>query len=331
MSLRIHFGVDDLARTRFATEPDPLWEVLLSLHMLQTDDEPDVYGRWRRRIKSQLEDSDRRLIDLAPAEGYSPDFLTPAESVHGLDAGLQAIVGTPAARLGADLRDLAEDRPLPSWAHALTTPEPDRGTMTRLGGAIRSYHDRALAPFWSSIRRQTSQDLDSRARVVVAGGLAGAAAELHPKIHWRPPVLEVDIGHVDSDLWLDGRGLRLVPSFFCHRHPIALRDTSLQPVLVYPIHHDLTWHQTTTPRDHDHLRALDDLLGSTRAKVLREISRSACSTTELSQRTSISLASASEHARVLHAAGLVQTRRAGRSVQHSISSSGSTLLRNIVS
>ena len=59
---------------------DPLWDVLLGMHMLQTDDEPAVFGPWRRRTRARLTPIERELLTLAPPVGYSPDFLTPAES-----------------------------------------------------------------------------------------------------------------------------------------------------------------------------------------------------------------------------------------------------------
>lgn len=326
MSLRIHFSTQDLARTRFATEPDPMWETLLSLHMVQTDDEPDVYGSWRKQTRESLNETDRRLLALTPPEGYSPDFLTPAESADGMAQGLRAVERTTTARVRRELDSLASDTPVPSWAWSLT--RDDGAALRGLAGAMGHYYQRALAPHWRALQRQVDADLDSRARLLLAGGLADAAPDLHPRIHWKAPVLEIDLGHVDSDLHLDGRGLRIVPSFFCWRHPIALRDTDLRPVLVYPVRHDPSWLEDRSPGGEAEQRAMDDLLGGTRAKVLREIGRGPCSTTELAERAGVSLASASEHARVLAAAGLTQTRRVGRSVRHSIHASGSRVLRD---
>jgi hypothetical protein len=71
---------------------------------------------------------------------------------------------------------------------------------------------------------------------------------------------------------------------------------------------------------------LRDLIGRTRAVVLRSISSGACSTSELAARAGISLASASEHARVLHRTGLVTTHRVGSAVRHTISQIGSDVL-----
>jgi len=44
--------------------------VLLSLHMLQTDDAPEIYGQWRRTMRANLAETDRRLLEPTPPEGY---------------------------------------------------------------------------------------------------------------------------------------------------------------------------------------------------------------------------------------------------------------------
>jgi len=44
--------------------------VLLSLHMLQTDDAPEIYGQWRRTMRAKLAETDRRLLEPTPPEGY---------------------------------------------------------------------------------------------------------------------------------------------------------------------------------------------------------------------------------------------------------------------
>jgi DNA-binding transcriptional ArsR family regulator len=96
-------------------------------------------------------------------------------------------------------------------------------------------------------------------------------------------------------------------------------------VLVYPVRHDPAWSEPAE-RWADPDRALADLLGRTRAAVLRSISAGACSTSELAARAGISLASASEHAHVLHRTGLVTTRRVGSAVRHTISPIGTDVL-----
>ncbi|QNE20020.1 hypothetical protein F1D05_21515 [Kribbella qitaiheensis] len=144
MSLRIHFTCDDLARTIVAPEPDPLWEVLLSLHLLQSDDDQLLFGRWRRHVRRQLPAGDRRLLDLAPPDGYSPDFLTPSESADGFEQGLAAIVQTPTARLATELSRLVGRGQLSAWMRHLPSrprstphPQPNRRRTSPVGKCRR--------------------------------------------------------------------------------------------------------------------------------------------------------------------------------------------------
>jgi hypothetical protein len=52
--LRIHFTPRDLARVTVAATPAPLWEVLLSLHMLQQSDGRLVFEDWRRHVRATV-------------------------------------------------------------------------------------------------------------------------------------------------------------------------------------------------------------------------------------------------------------------------------------
>ena len=72
------------------------------------------------------------------------------------------------------------------------------------------------------------------------------------------------------------------------------------------------------------------LIGSTRAAVLRALAEP-CGTADLAATTGISAASASEHAKALRDADLVQTRREGRSVRHSLTPLGRTMLGRLQS
>ncbi|MFE7111986.1 ISL3 family transposase [Streptomyces sp. NPDC057575] len=120
------------------------------------------------------------------------------------------------------------------------------------------------------------------------------------------------------DLYLDGRGLCLVPSRFCWRMPVALADPLLPQVLVYPAA------PAETASDGD-LRALAPLLGRTRARVLAALD-GAVTTGELAAALSVSASSASEHVAVLRTAGLAVTRRVDNRVLHLLSPLGRCLL-----
>jgi DNA-binding transcriptional ArsR family regulator len=300
-----------------------LWEVLLGMHMLQTDDEPAVFGAWRQRSQARLTALERELLVLAPPVGYSPDFLTPAESADGLEAGLAAVAATPQSRLGSELSRLADAVRLPRWTRRLAAGDP--AVLKKVCHGLRHFHRTKIAPQLPSMSTTIARDVKLHSDTVTTGGFETLATTLHPAMQWRAPTLHVDMRHIDRDLYLRGRGLRLVPSFFCWRHLIMPANSELPPVLVYPVNHDPAWSEPAEQRP-DPERALADLLGRTRAAVLRTISAGACSTSELAARAGISLASASEHARVLHRTGLVTTHRVGPAVRHTISPIGTHIL-----
>ncbi|GAA2922697.1 hypothetical protein GCM10020221_18540 [Streptomyces thioluteus] len=140
-------------------------------------------------------------------------------------------------------------------------------------------------------------------------------------MRWRAPVLEADYP-VDRDLYLNGRGLLLVPSFFCRGNPVALQNPDLAPVLVYPARHA----SESAPPVAAAPRSLGKLVGHTRSAVLGSIG-GGCTTSELARRVGVSAASASQHAGVLREAGLVLTLRHGSAVLHTLTPLGAALLR----
>jgi DNA-binding transcriptional ArsR family regulator len=160
-------------------------------------------------------------------------------------------------------------------------------------------------------------------------------------MRWRPPVLECDYP-VARDMRLDGRGLLLIPSYFCRRTPVALADPSLPPTLVYParvtgVPAYEAWPGGTggttgasgvpgITHDPDPARArLARLLGHTRAAVLQSVGGD-CTTTELARRAGVSVSSASEHAAVLRGAGLISSGRERNTVRHTLTPVGLALL-----
>lgn len=325
MPIRIHFEAEDLAKTQVAGGSDPLWETLLSLHLLQEREGKAVFGKWRERTRARLPVSARsHLFALAPPRGYSPDFLTPAESAHGLEAGLEAILSTPRDRLRSDLRTLAASRHVQEWARDVSP----RG-LERLVDAIRSYHALSIAPYHAQIRSHLEADRAERAHRVLNGGVEHLLDGLHPMLNWEPPVLELRGTGGHRDVYLEGRGLRLVPSFFCRRAPITLRDATLLPVLVYPVEHQPGWadagfggRQGAEAGE----SACAALLGRTRAAALEAVA-SGCTTSELARRLNVSPATATHHTAILREAGLISSHRTGGSVHHTLGDLGTALLQ----
>ncbi|MEU8001242.1 winged helix-turn-helix domain-containing protein [Catellatospora sp. NPDC049111] len=324
--LRIHFTAADLGSLRLAAGADPLWESLLSQHALTGGHAPAALGAWRRRAIARLTPEMRALLSLAPPTGYSPDFLTPTRGLHdiddALDAGLGEVLATPVDHLRADLR-----RVLPRHCpreRAERLADGDRTAVAALASAMRAYFEAVLAAHWELISGQVAGARARAARFLVDGGVDRLLATLHPTIRWDAPTLHVAYP-ADRDIHLAGRGLVLLPSYFCRSTPVTLRAADRPPVLVYPIDHDPDWDAERAPPPDAELVAL---LGNTRAAVLRaaQLHPHGCTTTELARRVRISLSSASEHATTLRRAGLLRTRPYGRHMLHVLTPLGRALL-----
>ncbi|MFD7477629.1 helix-turn-helix domain-containing protein [Streptomyces sp. NPDC059837] len=324
--LRIHFTSDDLQNIRVARQPDPLWELMCSVCRLETGQGPLEFGHWRRSARqrfsgdSNLGHALRPLRALIPATGYIPDFLTPPVTGGGLSAGLDQLLRTPRVQLVRELTRLAESRPVPNWAASLGRPGSD--ALKVLANSLGIYFRGLLEPHWPHIRTAVGNDVGVRARVLLDGGTQALLASLRPVARWNAPVLEVDYP-VQRDLYLEGRGLLLVPSYFCWRRPTALADPGLDPVLVYPVAKaPLTVADGTDD-------GVERLLGRTRAAVLTEVAgRSARTTSEVAGAVGIALPSASYQIGVLRDGGLVASHRDGKYVLHTATPLGLRLLGN---
>ncbi|WP_327137953.1 helix-turn-helix domain-containing protein [Streptomyces sp. NBC_01340] len=324
--LRIHFTSDDLQNIRVARQPDPLWELMCSVCRLETGQGPLEFGHWRRSARQRFSgDSNlgralRPLRALIPATGYIPDFLTPPVTGGGLSAGLDQLLRTPRVQLVRELTRLAESRPVPNWAASLGRPGSD--ALKVLANSLGIYFRGLLEPHWPHIRTAVGNDVGVRARVLLDGGTQALLASLRPVARWNAPVLEVDYP-VQRDLYLEGRGLLLVPSYFCWRRPTALADPGLDPVLVYPVAKaPLTVADGTDD-------GVERLLGRTRAAVLTEVAgQSARTTSEVAGAVGIALPSASYQIGVLRDGGLVASHRDGKYVLHTATPLGLRLLGN---
>ena len=326
--LKIIFSGEDVLRTRVAPAADPLWELVLSLHLLQGRSRDPMMTTWRRTVAHGLRtDTDaeqyRLLLALNPPRGYFPDFLTPSASREGIEAGLDAVRGTPVDMLRRDLRRLAGETALPSSAGALARGEP--ATLHHLTDAMARYQSLAVTPYWARVQAAVEADRARRARAMLDGGAEGLLASLRPNMRWVSGVLEV-LDYPDTrELHLDGRGLLLVPSFFCSRTPVALVDPTLPPVLVYPVDRLAGLTPASGPAASPQGEALAALLGRTRSRVLQAADEG-CTTGEMARRLRISAAAASQHTTVLRNAGLLVSQRDRNTVLHTLTPLGRAVL-----
>ncbi|PSK98378.1 ArsR family transcriptional regulator [Murinocardiopsis flavida] len=314
--LRFHFSDDRREPVASAPAPDPMWEVLLSLHLLLGAAGGTAYERWRAGVYARMTPGMWALASLAPPTGYSPDFLTPYCEGDGLDRGIDALLRTPRRRVHDDLAHLIAEHGGSGVAGGLMR---DGSALTGLARAVRSYYGLALAPHWDRI--------DAAVAVGRAPGGGGLPVAFGPHAQWRGGVLEVAYPD-ERDVWLRGRTLTLVPSFFCRRYPITVLDPELPPVLVYPAHvpADPPGRRDGTAARERH--ALARLLGHTRAQVL-EGAVAGSTTGELARLLDISEPTVSVHVAVLRDTGLMTSSRNRNRVRHVATDQGRRLLGDL--
>ncbi len=326
--LKILFARDDLARIRVASQPDPLWELVTSLNKISTSIGGVAYSAWRSFARTALLDQPRQIRgvirDLVPPKGDFPDFLTPTAGAPDVKAVVEAVMTTPSSQLRRDLEFIAQKQHLPRWTEDLAAGEP--ATMRRLGEVLTTYHHTLLQPFWPTVQAHADADRSLRARTVLDGGGEALLNSFRPTLRWNPPTLEADYP-VNYDVDLQGRGLTLVPSYFCWGTPITLIDKNCPvPVLVYPLNHDLTITAAApTLRDLSGAdRRLAALIGRTRSQILIALNNPH-TTSELARKFDVSAAAVSQHTSVLRRSGLITTRRDANTVIHIATRLGVTL------
>ncbi|MEW1614695.1 MULTISPECIES: helix-turn-helix domain-containing protein [unclassified Streptomyces] len=350
--LRIHFTAQDLEYVRIARGPDPLWEIMCSVCRLQNDEGRIAFGPWRRAVAPRLRGggagggagADRAvalaLRSLMPYGPYIPDFLTPAVDGGNVDLrqSVDRVLATPRSRLRRELTLLTESvARVPGFAGPGPGAGPggaarvrpfaaeqlargDAGALRALGGLLTAYDAAFVAPYRPWIDAAVASDVAWRSRQLAAGGTRALLETFRPMARWSPPVLEVTYP-VERDLHLAGRGLLLVPSYFCWRKPITLFDGELLPVLVYPVEKPVHLPPAAPGT------SLARLLGPTRAALLYEVTARGCATTsELALAVGCSLPNTSQQLAILREAGLAAGRREGRCVLHHPTPLGRRLL-----
>jgi DNA-binding transcriptional ArsR family regulator len=316
--LKIHFTDADLAKVTIAEDADPMWELLMSSYRIRRPEGEPLFGRWRKGSRSAVPESGRLLMTAVPPYGYCPDFLTPAGH-RTIGDGVSAVLETPEPALAADVGELAaQGTRVPPWLRRLAGGEARE--LRRLGTALHDYHRQCLAPDWPAVRRAVARDRRRLQASLDRGGPQLLLSTLHPDVTWSPPVLRVRFP-IEQELHLEGRGLRLIPSFFAHGMPTTYKDPGLPPVLVHAIGHP-GFDSEAEPGP-----PLSALLGHTRARVLMTVAITRCNTSELAQLTGVSLATASQHASVLRAGGLIASARSGKAHIHEITPLGLAVIR----
>jgi DNA-binding transcriptional ArsR family regulator len=325
--LRVNFTADDLARTRFSAAPAPLIETgmaLLALRRASVAPGRPAAPQWVREARRTFPATARPLLDLfGPYPPWPCLVDSPAPS---LEEGLDFIRSIPRSALRAELAAGCRNRRgrPPAWLQNLAVRDTE--TLDVVVRAVRDFHAAVIAPRWESVVSSFHGDVARRMPVLAASGHQALFGTLHRQLRWQHGGLERQ--GIDLEHDLGGNGMLLMPSAFWTGPPLFVLDGERIPnVLIYgaqpngradgPGH---GFPPGTAGND-----SLATLIGSTRAAVLRALTEPR-GTAELAAATGISAASASEHAKALRDADLAQTRREGRSVRHSLTPLGRTML-----
>lgn len=324
--VRVNFTPDDVARTRFGLAPAPLTETALAMIALRRAAVAPGRARaipWVREARRVFPATARPLFDLLGPVGPWPDFF---DSVSpDIEEGLEEWRACPRAVLHAKLSHCLADRPGRPQTWLRNLADGDKESVELVVRALRDLHAAVVAPRWDSARAAFHADVAKRIPILAAGGQEALFDTLHPRLRWRDDGL--DRPGIDCVCNLQGEGMMLMPSAFWSGEPLfSMSDSERRPtILLYAAQPrgQLAGQDGLADADgHDSLAAL---LGPTRAAVLRALGEP-CGTARLAATLRISPASASEHAKVLRDAYLIETRREGRTVRHSLTALGRTML-----
>jgi DNA-binding transcriptional ArsR family regulator len=313
--IRIELHDDDLSRTRLAMSP--LWELVASLCVLHDDKPPLEHADWIVRTRRAL-----LGVELGPvADPFGgtrvlPDFIAPIPDTPSptLEAELELVRATEPDVVRADIAEFYGDDVPPPWDAFLARP---REMVDRLADGLHAYWEAVLADDWPRLRSVLEGDVLGRARSLALSGPEAVLEELHPRIRWRPPIIELDKPF--DNLELEGRSLVLIPLVFAKSVLIANQSNGDVVGLGYQAR------GTGTLAAPDADGRLDLLLGAGRATVLRALEQPA-TTTELARRLSYAPSTVSAHLDVLSRAGLIDRHRVRRSVFYGLNDTGASLV-----
>ena len=328
--IHLRFGVEDLGLVRFAF--CPAWEAVISLRTLATAAPNGLYGPWLRQVRPKLADvEDLELLQaLIRPTGYLPDFLhpIPTRQVTGFEAGIASLAAADPAVVATELAHLAQHRiaqqgPGRARRQALLTELAANppAALVRITAALRGYWRAAIAPYWPRMRAVLDADLAHRLTALATGGVRELFRTLHPAVSFDRDTLHV-VKYYEGTAELGKRGLLLIPCVFAWPD-VIVRTADPQPTVSYtPRGVGRLWEGRSTEPDGSPLAGV---LGSTRAAILVQLDLP-MSTTHLASQLELAAPTVNVHLKALHQAGIVSSRRNGRSVVYERTQLGDLLL-----
>jgi DNA-binding transcriptional ArsR family regulator len=305
---------DTLVNARFGTSQ--LTETVSALKLLRAPVEP-WFRPWKDTHSAAFQAAVAAnpiwsaLLESAFGRSWVADFLTvpPLEPDLTLDAELEYLTSLSDDHIRADLS-------------VVRTPLPEvmlssSGLAQEAAGLLRWVWRATVEPEWPRRLRVLQADVVSRTSRLSEQGWSGVLRGLGPDVRW------LGEGRIQVNRWdypvTDVRGRDLM---FIAAHTQRVNVSWRLPdrfALTYPV--TGIFATTETPDE-----PLVQLLGRNRARILVEAAEPV-STTLLVATTGLSLATISDHLRVLTDAGLLERRRSGRSVLYWQSDTGRRVVR----
>ncbi|WP_405584032.1 ArsR family transcriptional regulator [Streptomyces sp. NBC_01092] len=311
-------NADTLAASRFVLSP--LAETFAALKLLHSGAATHPGERaWLdahlpgHRARLAADPVTARLVRAGLGRAWIADFLTPTpRDGETFEQGVARIRAADPAEARAHLT-VSLAGPLPAVLDRDDLPERAAALLTHVW-------TEAVRPDWDRRRRVLEADVVARTALVSRGGWAAVLDSLRPgRTRWLGGNrLQVNL-HEYPPREISGADLLFVP--VTPKGGWVSWEAPARYALIYPCAGALT-----DPGARAVPASLGPLLGATRAEVLVLLD-TPLSTTQLVAVTGQGLGSVGRHLRVLLDAGLVERRRAGRSVLYSRTAAGEVLVR----
>lgn len=313
-------STDTLAGSRFVVSP--LAETIAALKSLERGSAGHPGERvWldahlpAYRARQAADPVAALLVPVALCGSWNADFVTPTPTGEGtptFEEELAAVRATAPERARSDLVTSLGGRPFPRLL--------DRDDLARSAADVLQWVWRhTVLPDWPRRRRIIEADVVARTGQLSRDGWAAALSGLRPGMRWLGGSrLRINAHDYPPKRLADVR-LLFVP-VTRKAGWVSWDDDALRYAIVYPCSGALA--DANRERVPD---ALGRLLGPARAAVLVLLARPK-STTQLVALTGQGLGSVGRHLKVLLDSGLVDRRRAGRSVLYFRTEAGDVLV-----
>lgn len=330
--IELEFTPEDYRRIRFAFSP--VAELVASLRTLAAQQRNGLHAPWLSTVARRLDEVDVELLtSLVRPTGYVPDFLlpTPPGRTAGIESGLAQLADAEPDLVVAELEHLAQHRVAQHGPGAdrravlmrELIADPVRA-LSRIAAEFERYWRAALEPHWPRMHALLQADLAHRLEELAAGGVAQLFRTLHPSVAFRGDLLTI-VKYYEGRAQLRSRGLLLVPCVFVWPD-VMVRTADPLPCLTYsPRGLGRLWESAPDTPGAPPDSPLAVVVGRTRAVILALLELP-MSTTQLAAQLGLSAPTLNVHLTSLRAAGILSSRRAGRTVLYQRTALGDQLL-----